>query len=101
MFYLIIQQLPKPDLLVYLYLDIDKLQQNIQKRGRPYEQSIKDEYLEGIQKSYFDFIRQQKDQRVLVINTNDLDFVKRPGDYERIKEIIDQEYDEGVHHIDP
>jgi deoxyadenosine/deoxycytidine kinase len=101
MFYLILQQLPKPDLLVYLYLDVDQLQENIKKRGRPYEQGIKNEYLESIQRSYFNFIRQQKDQRVLVINTNKLDFVNSPEDYKRIKEIINVDYDLGVHHVEP
>ena len=101
MFYLIIQQLPRPDLLVYLYLDIDQLQENIRKRGRPYEQSIKNEYLENIQKSYFDFIRQQKEQRVVVINTNNLDFVNNKEDYKKIKEIINREYEVGIHHVEP
>lgn len=101
MFYLILQQLPKPDLLVYLYLDVNRLQENIKKRGRPYEQGIKNEYLESIQSNYFNFIRQQKDQRVLVINTNDVDFVNRPEDYQRLKEIINTEYDHGIHHVEP
>ena len=101
MFYLILQQLPKPELLVYLYLDVDKLQENIKKRGRPYEQSIPSEYLLNIQKSYFDFIRQQKEMRVLIIDSNQLDFVNNPEDYQKIKEIIDRDYELGVHHVNP
>ncbi len=101
MFYLILQQLPKPELLVYLYLDVDKLKENIKKRGRPYEQSIESDYLMSIQKSYFDFIRQQNDQRVLIIDTNGIDFVNNPADYNKIKEIIDQDYSIGIHHIKP
>ena len=71
--------LPKPDLLVYLYLDIDNLKRNIQARGRVYEQNIQFEYLEKIQQGYLDFLRQQHKIRVLIIDTNHLDFVNLPG----------------------
>jgi len=101
MFHLIIQQIPRPDILVYLYLDIPRLRENIVKRGRPYEQSISPSYLESVQANYFDFIRKQEDQRVLIIDTNNLDFVNREEDYERIKELIDKAYDKGVHQIVP
>ena len=53
LFKLVETNLPKPDLLVYLYLPIEQLQKNIQKRGRTYEQEIKDSYLKSIEKSYF------------------------------------------------
>lgn len=96
-FHLINPTLPRPDLLVYLYLDVDRLQQNIRKRGRSYEQQIKDEYLAGIQAGYFDFIRQQQDMRILLLDTNDLDFVSRDEDYRRILDIIFQPYEPGIH----
>lgn len=101
MFHLIITQLPRPDVLVYLYLSVEKLQENIRKRGRPYEQSIAPEYLISIQKSYFEYIKQQNDQTVLVIDTNDLDFVNDPSDYKSLKSIIDNDYKVGIHHIKP
>lgn len=96
-FNLINPTLPRPDLLVYLYLDVEKLQQNIRKRGRTYEQHIKDEYLAGIQAGYFDFIRQQTDMRILLLDTNQLDFVANDKDYNRILEIIFQPYTPGIH----
>ena len=46
--------LSNPDLLVYLYADIPRLQQNIKKRGRNFEQNISDTYLQNIQDKYFD-----------------------------------------------
>lgn len=101
MFYLILQQLPKPDLLVYLYLDVEKLKENIKKRGRSYEQNIEAEYLMSIQKNYFEFIRQQNDQRVLIIDTNEVDFVNNPDDYQKIKKLIDADYPLGIHHMKP
>lgn len=98
-FNIIHQQLPKPDLLVYLYVTTSNLQQNIRDRGRPYELDMKDEYLEKIQQGYFEFIRQQTDLRILVVDTNELDFVNRESDYKRIIDVVEQEYSVGVHRI--
>jgi len=99
LFEIISQMIPRPDLLVYLYSRIERLQANIKKRDRSYEQSIEDEYLEGIQQSYFDFIRHQKDLRILIIDTNDIDFVNNPDDYAQIVDAIFQDYSIGVHRI--
>ncbi len=89
--------LPKPDLLVYLYLEVDRLQHNIRQRGRSYEQKIQDEYLAGIQAGYFDFIRQQREMRILILDTNKLDFVSSDEDYQRIKAILEMDYPVGTH----
>lgn len=91
--------LPKPDLLVYLYLDVEKLQKNIRLRGRSYEQQIQDDYLYRIQEGYFEFIRQQQDMRILILDTNSIDFVHQDEDYQNIIEIINQPYEIGVHRI--
>lgn len=91
--------LPKPEILVYLYLDVERLQQNIRKRGRSYEQQIKDEYLEKIQAGYFEYFKQQKDQRILILDTNSIDFVQSEKDYQLVLNAIDQEYLPGVHRI--
>jgi len=98
-FNIIYQQLPKPDLLVYLYVKTDRLQSNIKMRGRPYEQNIQDEYLNKIQEGYFEFIRQQKNLRIVILDTNKLDFVNRPEDYQKILNVIDHSYPTGIHRI--
>lgn len=98
-FNIIFSNVPKPELMVYLYLDIDHLQHNIRKRGREYEQKIDDSYLENLQKGYFDFIRQQSDMRILILDTNNLDFVANRKDYDKIIEAIDQPYDIGIHRL--
>jgi len=99
LFEIISQMLPKPDLLVYLYSSVERLQANIKKRDRSYEQNIEDSYLENIQQSYFDFIRHQKDMRILIIDTNNIDFVNNPKEYKMITEAIFKEYSIGVHRI--
>lgn len=99
LFHIINSSIPKPDLLVYLYVSVDRLQANIKERGRDYEQNIEDDYLEKIQSGYFEFIRQQQNMRILILDTNNVDFVKNKEDYNRIIELIDQPYEIGVHRV--
>ena len=101
LFSIIENALPKPDLLVYLYLDISRLQSNIRTRGRVYEQKIEDDYLRKIQEGYLDYIKQQQGLRVLLIDTNKLDFVAHQEDYDKLIEIITQDYPVGIHRITP
>ncbi|RLD45907.1 MAG: hypothetical protein DRI86_04700 [Bacteroidetes bacterium] len=100
LFEIINQSLIKPDLLVYLYANVDTLQSNIKKRGRDYELEIKDEYLEKIQNSYFEFIKQQNNLRILIIDTNNLDFVNNKEHFEYIYSLIFKDYSVGVHRIE-
>jgi len=99
LFNIVASVVPKPDLVIYLYLSLDNLKKNIRKRGRAYEQNIQFDYLEKIQTGYLDFLRQQNDLRVLLIDTNDFDFVERVSDYSWIKNSIMKEYPVGMHNI--
>lgn len=99
LFNIIISTVPKPDLLIYLYVDIQRLQQNIRHRGRSYEQSIEDSYLEKIQTGYLEYLRQLPDTRILLLDTNDIDFVGNDDDYHKVLSIIDSRYDAGIHRI--
>lgn len=100
-FNIIYSSLPKPDLYVYLYLDIENLLKNIKHRGRDYEQEISFEYLQKIQNGYFEYMKQhQSEFKFLVIDTNTIDFVRNPKDYEKIKEVIfGKEYKKGINRI--
>ncbi len=96
-FNLIYKAVPKPDLYVYLNLPIEKLLENIKKRGRQYEKNISYEYLERVQNAYFEYFEEQKEFNFLVLNTQNIDFVQNKADYEKIIEIIfDKEYDKGI-----
>lgn len=101
LFEIIHQSIPKPDLFVFLYANVSRLQKNIQSRGRSYEQGISDEYLSSIQESYFDFIRQESNMRILIIDTNNLDFVNSKTDYLKISNLVFQPYEIGVHRLTP
>lgn len=99
-FSIIYNTLPKPNLYVYLHLPTNKLIQNIQKRGRTYEQSISPEYLNNLTQGYFDFFKQHPDYTFLIIDTSNIDFVERIEDYQKIKRIIfDKTYNKGVNRV--
>ena len=99
-FNIIFSNIPKPELLVYLYSDVERLQYNIRKRGRSYEQEIPNDYLENIQQGYLNFLRQeQNNMRILMLDTNKLDFVAHEKDYQMIMEAINQPYEIGLHRI--
>ncbi len=89
--------LPKPDLLVYLYLNEENLKKNIVKRGRSYEKNIKLGYLKKIQSGYFDYIKQHQDMKVLIVDTNRIDFVENENDYLKLLGIINKDYKKGIH----
>lgn len=80
-----------PDLLIYLKADIPKLVDQIQKRGREYEQSISIEYLKKLNDHYEEWIGNYKEGRLLLIDANPLDFANRTEDFAYIVNKIDFE----------
>ena len=99
-FNIIYKSIPKPDLYVYLHVNVNNLVKNINKRGRDYEQDISKDYLLKVQEGYFDFFKQQNDIRYLIIDSNNMDFVENQDDYSKVKEFIfDKEYPVGINRI--
>jgi len=80
-----------PDLLIYLRADIPKLVENIEKRGRVYENAIRLDYLKNLNRHYEDWIRNYDHGRLLIINMNDLDFVDKREDFSHIVNLVDRE----------
>ena len=79
-----------PDLLIYLRASVAHLVGNIQKRGRDYEQIMKLEYLENLNRRYEDFITKQYKGRVMSVEKDDLDFENRPEDFAKVTDRIDR-----------
>lgn len=88
--------LPKPDLLIHLFVETPRLQKNIRIRGREYEQQIPDEYLMKIQESYLDYLKQQPQLRILLLDINALDFVQHKTDFDKIISAMDHDYPKGI-----
>ena len=87
-FNIIYKSIPRPDLYVYLHVDVDKLLNNIQQRGRDYEKDLQGDYLKQLEKEYFSYMKRQTDMRIVVLDMNNIDFVKNIPDYKRVKEAI-------------
>jgi len=92
------QQLVQPDILIYLHAPVNKLQENIRKRKRPYEQNIADEYLFNIQQTYTHYIKQHNLKTIIVDATN-ADFLSNEKHLEAIIHALDNDYDEGQHYL--
>jgi deoxyguanosine kinase len=99
LFHIINPHLPKPDLLVYLHKDVQLLKKNIKSRGRSYEQNIEEEYLKKLEGGYWDFFKQQAGLRILVVDTNNIDFVKNENDYQSLLTLMQTEYETGLHRV--
>lgn len=87
---------PNPDLIVYLHRPVECLQANIAKRGREYEQEIKDEYLSSVQSAYFNYFGSQKEQAVLVLELGDKNFAEDEAVYQRMVSLMAQSYPIGM-----
>lgn len=85
------REIEMPDLMIFLRSSVAHLVQNIEKRGRNYEQKIPIEYLENINRRYDDFTAKQYKGRVLTIDVDNLDFQHRPKDFGLITDKIDRE----------
>ena len=96
-FNIIYDKIPKPDLFVYLHQDVKNLLQNIQNRGREYEQEIDSSYLEKISDSYFKFINQQHDFPILFIDISNIDFISNKKHFKQLIGIIfDNDFQPGI-----
>ena len=84
-------KMKRPDLMIYLRKSVPALIEQIQKRGRDYEQTMQLDYLKGLNDKYEDFIFNQYDGRVLVIESDNLDFEKNPEDFRQVVNRVDAE----------
>lgn len=99
-FYIIYGSLPKPDIFVYLHLSPERLMANINKRGRTFEKNINIEYLRKIQESYFSFFRQNPDNKYIIIDVNNLDFVADESHYRKVLgTIFEKDYPAGLNKV--
>lgn len=91
--------IPKPDLLVYLYLNVEAILLNIKTRGRSYEQKIEASYLQSVQNGYLEYLKQLSDQRILIIDLDGVDFVGDTRAYESVLNAFNTPYDTGIHRL--
>lgn len=91
-------QLIQPDLLIYLHVPVQKLQKNIKKRNRSYEQSIPDEYLFNIQETYTRYIREHN-IKTIFIDASNADFLTDERHLKVIFDALERDYPDGRHYF--
>lgn len=88
LFHVMMEYLKPPDLMVYLQASVDTLMTQIAKRGREYEQSIQRSYLEQLNRHYEDWIARYKVGPLLIVPTDNLDFVRKSKDFDYIAGLV-------------
>ena len=83
-FSLIDVKTPKPDLVIYLQASTEVLQERVAKRGRDYEAFIDPDYLDSVNKAFNNFFFYYSETPLLVINTNEIDFVEKKCDLDEL-----------------
>lgn len=89
LFDLMVSLIQPPDLLIYLRASIPTLVNQIQKRGREYENSIRLDYLQQLNERYENWASNYKMGKLLIIDVNNLDFTANPEDLSSIIDRID------------
>ncbi len=92
--------LARPDLVVYLQANPDVLMRRIEQRGRPYEKLMDPKYVATLVEAYNYFFFHFREAPVLVVNTNEMDFVGRRGDLEDLVSRITT-HREGIAYVSP
>jgi len=98
LFEIIHQQIPQPEILIYLHVPVNKLQMNIRKRNRPYEQSIPDEYLFKIQETYTNYIKQHN-LKTLFVDASNADFLGNEKHLQVITDALEKDHEYGQRYL--
>lgn len=89
-----------PDMVIFLQSDTDRLMQNIKLRSREYEKLIDWKYIDALNQMYNEYFFRYNNSPLLIINTNDIDFVNNKDDLEEIIEFI-RTPGEGTRYFNP
>ena len=91
LFDLMKSQMKMPDMMIYLRKSVPALIAQIQKRGRDYEQTMQIDYLKDLNDKYEDFIFHKYEGRVLVIDSDGMDFENNAADFRKVIDKVDAE----------
>ena len=78
------EQLPTPDLVIYLQATPEVLKKRLKKKNAPGEKSLNDDYLEEVIKAYEHFFFHYTSSDLLIVNTSEIDFVDRNEDLQEL-----------------
>ena len=78
----------KPDMVIYLQADTQTLMRNIAQRGRDFETNMSFEYLDALSQVYTEYFFKYQETPLIIINTNNIDFVNNNDDLEEVIKYI-------------
>ena len=78
------EQLPTPDLVIYLQATPEVLKKRLRKKNAPGEKAISEDYLEEVVKAYEHFFFHYTSSDLLIVNTSEIDFVERNEDLQEL-----------------
>jgi deoxyadenosine/deoxycytidine kinase len=84
------EQVPIPDLVIYLQANAEALRKRIEKKKAPFEPRISDDYLQAVVNAYEHFFLHYKSSDLLVIETSEIDFVDRNEDLRELLHRLSQ-----------
>ncbi len=85
------QNLRKPDLVIYLRADVERLLANIRKRHRSYEIDIDEQYISDLYDMYNEYFLRYNKTPLLIVNSTEIDFVNNENDFEELYQQIFRE----------
>ena len=94
------RDVPKPDIVVYLQASVECLMGRIRKRGREFERDMSTEYIETLNEAYNYFFFHYTDTPLIVVNTDEINFVESTADFEELAREI-EEHDKGTAYYVP
>ena len=84
MYGILMDNVPKPDAVIYLQATTDTLMKRIRSRSRDYEKRISDEYIDELNKAYNFFFFRYTETPLLIVNTNDVDFERSADELDHL-----------------
>jgi len=97
---MLVTDVPEPDLIILLQASVQRLWDNIIYRNKPFEEFITREYLHSLVEAYNGFFFHYNNAPVLVVNTNDVDFINDPVEFENLITHINKSF-HGVQYYNP
>ena len=82
------QEVPRPDLVIYMQASVPVLMERVKRRARDFERDIEAAYLERLSEAYSYYFFHYRETPLLVVNTDEIDFVNDPGDFNAFVEQI-------------
>ncbi len=83
-------QTPRPDLVIYLQASVETLIERVRRRGQAYEKNISEHYMAQLAESYSRFFYHYNMSPLLIVNSDNLNFVDEPGDFDLLLQRVEQ-----------